>query len=70
LFVCVVEVPLARFNGGKTTYEFTGEETVQIIQNSDSDDKRFATLQVVTRAVPKGGAQPPMTIVFRVRDYE
>lgn len=38
---------------------------MQIRQNSDSDDKRFCTLQVVVRALPKGKPQPRLTIIFR-----
>ena len=63
--MCVVEVPLNRFNGGKTTYEEKGAVTVQIIQNSDADDKRFCTLQVIVRAVAKGKKQARLTIIFR-----
>ena len=62
--MCVVEVPLNRFNGGKTTYEEKGAVTVQIIQNSDADDKRFCTLQVIIRAVAKGKKQPRITVMF------
>ena len=43
-----MQVPLNKFNSGKSTYDFRGAETVQIRQNSDSDDKRFCTLQVIT----------------------
>lgn len=54
-----------RFNGGTTTYEFSGSGIVQIKQNSDADEKRFCTLQVVVRCVDKGMKQPRLTIIFR-----
>ena len=59
------QVPLERFNGGKTTYEFRGADRVQIRQNGDSDEKRFATRQVTVRAVKKGKGQPRLTLIFR-----
>ena len=54
-----------KFNGGTTTYEVEGATRVRIAQNSDSDEKRFCTIQMTVRCVKKGGKQPRITIIFR-----